>query len=412
MAQLSNIKLPNISEESLNNKKEMKQIKDYLFQLTEQLRFVLNNIDDENFSEEVKVALENAKKMPDILTKEMEKVSADGVKMNSRITQTAEAIQTEVTRATQSEGNLSSKITQTADQIETKVSRDGIISAINQTAELIKILASRIKLEGYTTINNNFAIDESGNAILKGKYNTIMVNDYGLVVKDNSTGNIVSRIYVNSIQTGLVIAEGLSLSGGIGTITVDGKNLYTFFADKSHSHSEYSPIGHGHSTGNTVGASFENSSIGTADLIGFSNTTGNSHAATAGFVKAYAQPQSDERLKENIVALGDITEKYMSLKPISYVFKDGASYHKKINFGFKAQDIDKLYPKEEYALVNIDKEPLKGQKKYCKDYILTLNQNNLHALHVKMIQKQQVEINSLKNELSFIKELLSSKGII
>lgn len=57
-----------------------------------------------------------------------------------------------------------SKFEITNEQIQSKVNKNGIISAINQTAELIKILASRIALEGYTTINGGFSIDEQGNA--------------------------------------------------------------------------------------------------------------------------------------------------------------------------------------------------------------------------------------------------------
>lgn len=71
--------------------------------------------------------------------------------MASRITQTADAITAEVTRASAAEGNLSSRITVNAEGIETKVSKNGVISAINQTAESITIQASKINLSGYTT---------------------------------------------------------------------------------------------------------------------------------------------------------------------------------------------------------------------------------------------------------------------
>ena len=44
-----------------------------------------------------------------------------------------------------------------------KVGEDEIISSINQTAEQIKIQASRISLEGFVSINNSFSIDSNGN---------------------------------------------------------------------------------------------------------------------------------------------------------------------------------------------------------------------------------------------------------
>ena len=49
-----------------------------------------------------------------------------------------------------------------AGQISSKVEQDGIISAINQSAETVQIQASRIKLEGYTTINNSFRVEVDG----------------------------------------------------------------------------------------------------------------------------------------------------------------------------------------------------------------------------------------------------------
>ena len=48
------------------------------------------------------------------------------------------------------------------DEISSKVSKGNIISEINQTAEEVKIQASRIKLEGIITANGNFKVLEDG----------------------------------------------------------------------------------------------------------------------------------------------------------------------------------------------------------------------------------------------------------
>lgn len=58
---------------------------------------------------------------------------------------------------------LSFKINQQEGRIDSKVEKNGVISAINQSAEEIQIQANKIKLEGYTTINDGFSIDEEGN---------------------------------------------------------------------------------------------------------------------------------------------------------------------------------------------------------------------------------------------------------
>lgn len=61
----------------------------------------------------------------------------------------------------------STQIRQTADEINLEVSKkvdgDKIISSINLSPEQIAIESSKIALEGYTTINGNFSVDEYGN---------------------------------------------------------------------------------------------------------------------------------------------------------------------------------------------------------------------------------------------------------
>lgn len=57
------------------------------------------------------------------------------------------------------------KVNKQTNEINSKVSKDGVISAINQSAEEIQIQANKIKLEGYTTINDGFQIDTYGNMI-------------------------------------------------------------------------------------------------------------------------------------------------------------------------------------------------------------------------------------------------------
>ena len=62
-----------------------------------------------------------------------------------------------------------SSIRRTADEINLKVSKkvnqDEVIASINMSPEQIKILAKSLQLEGFTSINGNFTIDEEGNMI-------------------------------------------------------------------------------------------------------------------------------------------------------------------------------------------------------------------------------------------------------
>ena len=58
-------------------------------------------------------------------------------------------------------------------EVSKKVGDDEIISKINQSAEQVSINANKIKLEGYTTINNGFSVDTQGNM----KCNNATMND-------------------------------------------------------------------------------------------------------------------------------------------------------------------------------------------------------------------------------------------
>ena len=111
-------------------------------------------------------------------------------KLQSQITQNAESIEAEVSRAKGTEQELSSRITQTATEIRSevndvnnrlqsqitqnannitlKVSKDNVISEINQSAEKITIKAAKIDLQGLvsaTEFTSKYATISSLNAV-------------------------------------------------------------------------------------------------------------------------------------------------------------------------------------------------------------------------------------------------------
>lgn len=73
-----------------------------------------------------------------------------------------------------------SRITVTEGAIELKVSKNGVVSAINQTAETIKISASKINLDGYVTASNLAAtISDLGYVdISQASIDQLTVSDY------------------------------------------------------------------------------------------------------------------------------------------------------------------------------------------------------------------------------------------
>lgn len=87
------------------------------------------------------------------------------------------------------ESYTKSEIRLLEDEISLKVDADGVISSINLSEEGVKIKASKIQLEGYTTINGNFSIDLNGNASLKTDDGYIEMDGYNLKVIRNDVEN-------------------------------------------------------------------------------------------------------------------------------------------------------------------------------------------------------------------------------
>ena len=85
-----------------------------------------------------------------------DKISAEVSKNAGGIDALNDEVTNQNAKFTVAYDNLSSEVSK-------KVGENEIISKINQSPESISIKANKLALEGYTTINKNFKIDESGN---------------------------------------------------------------------------------------------------------------------------------------------------------------------------------------------------------------------------------------------------------
>ena len=103
---------------------------------------------------------------------------------------------------------------------------------------------------------------------------------------------------------------------------------------------------------------------------------------------------SDRNLKKNITPSESVLEKVQQLEVVDYNFK--LQNDTKIHTGLIAQDVEKLFP-------NLVVPPNDESENYTMDY------SGFGVLAIKAIQEQQVEIESLKKELSEIKNLLQLK---
>lgn len=138
----------------------------------------------------------------------------------SRITVAENSITSEVSRAKGAESTLSSRITQTETEIESKVSAGEIASSINQTAQSVKINASKINFNGLVTANTYFKINTDGSfAAMKGTIGNFTV----------TSGKITTGYATLSMRSHAFIFDGgLEIHTGTSTFS-DGSDAFKVF---------------------------------------------------------------------------------------------------------------------------------------------------------------------------------------
>lgn len=138
----------------------------------------------------------------------------------SRITVAENSITLEVSRAKGAESTLSSRITQTETEIESKVSAGEIASSINQTAQSVKINASKINFNGLVTANTYFKINTDGSfAAKKGTIGNFTV----------TSGKITTGYATLSMRSHAFIFDGgLEIHTGTSTFS-DGSDAFKVF---------------------------------------------------------------------------------------------------------------------------------------------------------------------------------------
>lgn len=138
----------------------------------------------------------------------------------------SDMIQQEVERASSTEGNLQAQITVNAGEIDQRVSKNGVISAINQTSESVTIDASKINLNGYVTISGlgssgNVAVD--GSRITNGTVATAKIADSAVDAAKIASNAVTSAKVADANITTVKIANGAITAGKVAAnaITAD-----------------------------------------------------------------------------------------------------------------------------------------------------------------------------------------------
>lgn len=291
---------------------------------------------------------------------------------NTKFEQTTNSISAEVNRAQKAEGELDASL-------ELKLGRDEndqVISMINASADRIMLRGNRLIVEC-----NNFELDALGR-----------VHIVESLLFDSGEASGVEILGHDGRNNALLQNVKLDLSS---VTDANGFNIAT---------EEY--VDNALPSGYITSASYSMSDRATTKYAPrhFDTTKdfGSSSATLTVEGLLISVPSSDKRLKDNIRSLRDIKSVYMAMCPVEYTWKSGyITQHTGLQFGLIAQDLEKILQDaglSDSGLVlkedaEEDEKAIHGDSKTWK-----IDKENLHAMHIQMIQKQQKEIEELKRE--------------
>ena len=296
---------------------------------------------------------------------------------NTKFEQTAKSISAEVNRAQKAEGELDASL-------ELKLGRDEndqVVSMINASADHIVLRGNRLIIE-----SNNFELDALGR---------VHIVDSLLFDSGGTTVEVLGHDGKNN--NALLQNVMLDLSS---VTDANGENLATeSYVDQSIPNIPVKNIT-AYPTGTTSGTIKK--AIRFLNVVGGDNGTYQIHG------EVYTiDTGSDRRIKDHITDLPEELEAaYLNLHPVKFRYKPGlkSSDSRQYHYGFISQELEKalldvgirehdtsLY---EYLPVDTDEHV----DLYVDDKLHHVNYRELHAMHVQMIQKQQKEIEKLKQE--------------
>ena len=298
---------------------------------------------------------------------------------SSKFDQTAESIATEVKRATDAEGELKSNITQTADAITAEVTRaqkaegqldaslelklgrdenDQVISMINASADQIMLRGNRLIVE-----SNNFRLDGAGRVA------------------------IIDSLNFNSTALG----DGLTIIGLDGRGRPVLQNILIDLSTVTDSNEE-----------NLATESYVDNSLSdyaTKSELPSGYFTDVDYTLNDSSTTKYSPRHFNKSV-------------YMAMCPVEYTWKPGyITQHTGLQFGLIAQDLEKILQDaglSDSGLVlkenaEEDEKAIHGDSKTWK-----IDKENLHAMHIQMIQMQQKEIELLQQKNEDLERRLSA----
>lgn len=309
---------------------------------------------------------------------------------SSKFEQTANSIAAEVNRAQKAEGQLDASL-------ELKLGRDEndqVISMINASADQIVLRGNRLIVEC-----NNFELDGSGRVhiIESLLFDSGEVSGVEILGHDGRNNALLQNVKLDLLSVTDANGENLAtesyVDNSLSDYATKSELPSGYFTDVDYTLNDKSTTKYSPRHFNKV--SNFGSRESTLDIEGL----------------LISIPSSDKRLKNNIQSLRDIKSVYMAMCPVEYTWKPGyITQHTGLQFGLIAQDLEKILQDaglSDSGLVlkenaEEDEKAIHGDSKTWK-----IDKENLHAMHIQMIQMQQKEIELLQQKNEDLERRLS-----
>lgn len=309
---------------------------------------------------------------------------------NTKFEQTTKSIVAEVNRAQKAEGALDASL-------ELKLGRDEndqVVSMINASADQIVLRGNRLIVEC-----NNFELDGSGRVhiIESLLFDSGEVSGVEILGHDGRNNALLQNVKLDLSSVTDANGENLAtesyVDNSLSDYATKSELPSGYFTDVDYTLNDKSTTKYSPRHFNKV--SNFGSKESTLDIEGL----------------LISIPSSDKRLKNNIQSLRDIKSVYMAMCPVEYTWKPGyITQHTGLQFGLIAQDLEKILQDaglSDSGLVlkedaEEDEKAIHGDSKTWK-----IDKENLHAMHIQMIQMQQKEIELLKQKNEELERRLS-----
>ena len=305
----------------------------------------------------------------DNLDAEIDRATGAEDVLSTRIDKTDSDITLEVERAQLAEGQLNASLSLKLGRDE----NDQVVSMINASADQIKLKGNRLIVEC-----NNFELDSAGR---------VHIIDSLLFDSGDATG--IEIIGYDGLHNATLRNIKLDIES---VTTLDGLTLATI-EDIPTTEDLDNRYMHGMVSSGLSGT-------GSVFVHGIHYSSGILTVTTA------SVSSSDERLKTNVSDMPDLESVYLKFKPKKFQFDDRLKgYDHRWHYGLLAQSVEESLIE---AGISIDdtgliwKEPVYDdfheREVICDEMVYKLDKDELHAMHIQMIQKQHEEIEQLKLE--------------